>query len=87
MIEVSASSNTPALGAALHGALAAGLIADWDRAAALVSAPSRIYRPDPVAVAAYERLRQSWRSVHDWFGAEHPELMKEWRTLHRQGRE
>ncbi|EJZ87735.1 L-ribulokinase [Schaalia turicensis ACS-279-V-Col4] len=86
-IEVSASANTPALGAALHGALAAGLIEDWDRAAALVSAPSRIYTPDTEAVAAYERLRQSWRSVHDWFGVEHPELMKEWRTLHRQGRE
>ena len=55
-IEVPEISSATATGAAIHGAVAAKLVADYSAGAALFGAKSaRRYRPDTVAVPAYER--------------------------------
>ncbi|HVJ43342.1 MAG TPA: ribulokinase [Dongiaceae bacterium] len=55
-IEVPSISNATAIGAAIHGAVAAGLVADYDSGAALFGAKTvRRYHPDAAAVPIYER--------------------------------
>jgi len=55
-IEVPEISNATATGAAIHGAVAAKLVRDYDAGAALFGAKSaRRYRPDTAAVPIYER--------------------------------
>jgi len=55
-IEVPAISNATARGAAIHGAVAAGLVADYDAGAALFGAKSaKRYHPDSAAVPIYEK--------------------------------
>ncbi|MCD4548942.1 ribulokinase [Schaalia sp. lx-260] len=83
-IEVTQSSNTPALGAALHGALAAGTISDWKSAAELVKRNNTSYTPQPQAHEAYSDLYTLYLRIHDWFGIENPDLMKELRTMHQK---
>ena len=51
------------------GAVAGGLHRDVHTAqAAMCRAPVRVFRPDPAAVAVYERLFRSYRLLHDAFG-------------------
>ncbi|MFO1051721.1 MAG: ribulokinase [Planctomycetota bacterium] len=68
-VAVAASAQTCALGAAIAGAVAGGLHRDVHTAqAAMCRAPVRVFRPDPAAVAVYERLFRSYRLLHDAFG-------------------
>ncbi|HVJ32506.1 MAG TPA: ribulokinase [Terriglobia bacterium] len=55
-VEVPSISNATATGAAIHGAVAAGLVADYDAGAILFGAKTvRRYHPDQAAVPIYER--------------------------------
>jgi L-ribulokinase len=72
-IQVSASAQTCALGAAMAGAVAAGDDAGGHESfAAAQQAMSALkpetYRPDPQAHAVYQRLYKLWRQLHDGFG-------------------
>lgn len=69
-IHVAATSQAPALGAAIHAAVAAGAYPDVPRAAAAMGRAHRdAYRPDPARHAAYTRLYAEYRELHDYFGS------------------
>ena len=68
-LEVTASSQTCAMGAAMAGAVAGGSHPDFASAArAMVRMDQRIYRPDPAAAAVYNRIFGLYRRLHDAFG-------------------
>ncbi len=66
---VAASEQTCALGAALFGAVAAGVFPDIEAAQANVCRlMDRVYRPIPENAAVYAELFALYRQVHDGFG-------------------
>ena len=64
------STQGPALGSAIHAAVAAGEYPDIRAAAAAMGAAARRAStcPIPENVAAYEELFQEYRTLHDYFG-------------------
>lgn len=68
-LQVAASSQACALGAAIGAAVAAGVHPDVPAAQArIVRSPTVRYRPDPAAVAVYARLLALYEELHDAFG-------------------
>ncbi|MDT3443017.1 MULTISPECIES: ribulokinase [unclassified Pseudofrankia] len=68
-IHIAATSQAPALGSAIHAAVAAGAYPDVPAAAAAMSRVHRdAYRPDPARHATYTRLYAGYRALHDYFG-------------------
>lgn len=68
-LEVTASSQTCAMGAAMAGAVAGGAHPDFASAArAMVRMDPNVYRPHPEAAAIYDRLFGLYRRLHDAFG-------------------
>jgi L-ribulokinase len=83
---VSSSEQTPALGAAMFGAVAAGAeaggydsIVEASRAMAHLS--DVVYRPDPGRHAAYDLLYAEYVRLHDLFGRGGDDVMKNLRGL------
>jgi L-ribulokinase len=63
-IEVPGITNATAIGAAIHGAVAAGLVADYDAGAALFGAKSvKRYHADATSVPFYERRYRHYLSL------------------------
>ncbi|MBM3740522.1 MAG: ribulokinase [Acidobacteria bacterium] len=63
------SLQASGLGAAMHGAVAAGVFPDFTAAAAQMSGGFvRSFRPDPVAHGVYEELFAEYTALHDHFG-------------------
>ncbi|WP_406132222.1 ribulokinase [Streptomyces sp. NBC_00989] len=76
------SAQGPALGAAMHAAVAAGVYPDIRAAAhAMAKARPAAYRPDPERAAAYDRLYAEYRLLHDYFGRGANEVMHRLRHL------
>ncbi len=81
-LRVAAAKQTPALGAAMFGAVAAGKTAggyDSIVEASQVMAhlrPDEVYRPDPEAQKIYNRLFPEYRLLHDTFGRGANDVMK-----------
>jgi len=68
-LSIIGSTQGPALGAAMHAAVAAGTYPDIRAAAhAMGKVHRRVYLPDPQRAAAYERLYSEYRVLHDYFG-------------------
>ncbi|WSE35117.1 ribulokinase [Amycolatopsis rhabdoformis] len=68
-LSVIGSTQGPALGSAIHAAVAAGAYPDITAAAqAMGSARGAVYRPVPENAAAYDRLYADYRELHDHFG-------------------
>ena len=72
-IQVSASTQTAALGAAIHAAVAAGAAAGGfdslqEAGAALGSRRASVYRPDPAATASYQSSFDDYQELVDYFG-------------------
>ncbi len=72
-LSVSGSPQTPALGAAMFGAVAAGAAAGgydsiFDAAGKMARLGPRTYRPDPAGGAVYERIYAEYARLHDLFG-------------------
>jgi len=62
------SSQGPALGSAIHAAVAAGAYPDITAAAAAMGKRTPgAYRPDPARADAYDRLYAEYRRLHDHF--------------------
>jgi L-ribulokinase len=85
-IDIAASDQTVARGAAIFGALAAGPeaggFADTQQAVTRLGAASeRTVRPDPEACAAYDRLHALYRRLHDHFGRDAREIMYQLRAI------
>ena len=85
---VAASRQTPALGSAMFGAVAAGAelggfdaIADASRQMARLS--EERYVPNPANRGAYDQLYAEYRRLHDLFGRSRDEAMKRLRVIQR----
>ncbi|MFI5678531.1 ribulokinase [Streptomyces cellulosae] len=76
------SAQGPALGAAMHAAVAAGAYPDIQAAAhAMGKAERDVYRPDSERAAAYDRFYAEYRLLHDYFGRGTNEVMHRLRRL------
>jgi L-ribulokinase len=79
------SEQGPALGSAIHAAVAAGAYPDVPAAAAAMgSRHEAVYRPDPVSADTYDRLYAEYLLLHDYFGRGANEVMHRLRALRDQ---
>ncbi|MCU7825434.1 ribulokinase [Kitasatospora sp. DSM 101779] len=68
-VSLAASEQGPALGSAIHAAVAAGAHPDVRTAAAAMGRVDRhAYLPDPARADAYDALYAEYRALHDHFG-------------------
>ncbi|MDQ7804799.1 ribulokinase [Amycolatopsis sp. A133] len=68
-LSVIGSAQGPALGSAIHAAVAAGAYPDVRVAAAAMGSVERaVYRPVPAHVVAYDELYAEYTELHDYFG-------------------
>jgi L-ribulokinase len=75
----------PALGAAIHAAVAAGAYPDVFAASASMGRLDRdVWKPDPDRADRYDRLYATYLHLHDHFGRIHPELMHDLGDLRRE---
>ncbi len=78
------SAQGPALGSAMHAAVAAGAYDDIRAAAdAMGSVNTAVYRPVPENVAVYEQLYMEYADLHDHFGRGGNDVMHRLRALRR----
>ena len=83
-ISTIASEQGPALGSAIHAAVAAGAYADVREAgAAMGSRNIAVYTPDPVAADAYDSLYADYLTLHDYFGRGTNDVMKRLKARRR----
>ncbi|WP_284747103.1 ribulokinase [Amycolatopsis sp. RTGN1] len=68
-LSVIGSGQGPALGSAIHAAVAAGAHPDIRAAAAAMGSVQRaVYQPVPAHVTAYDELYAEYTTLHDYFG-------------------
>jgi L-ribulokinase len=73
------------LGAAMHGAVAAGLYRDIGEAASrMAGAQALAYHPNPRAHAVYRKLYAEYLALHDYFGRGASDCMKRLKALQRE---
>ncbi len=88
-IRISASSQTPALGAAMFGAVAAGRTAGgYDsitECAKFMGGSGETYYPEPDSVRVYDRLYAEYIKLHDWFGRGGNDVMKRLKSVKAEG--
>lgn len=83
-VSVLDAEQGPALGSAVHAAVAAGLYPDVFAAARAMGQVTRgAYRPDPAAQGAYDRLYAEYVELHDHFGRGLNDVMKRLRARSR----
>lgn len=90
-MKIAASPQTPALGAAMHGAVAAGKAAggyDTIQEASVQMARLRDerYAPIPEHTAMYDRLYQEYVTLHDTFGRGVNDVMKRLKRIRAEVR-
>jgi L-ribulokinase len=76
------TSQGPALGSAIHAAVAAGAYPDVPAAAAAMGTLRRdVYQPDPASADIYDELYAEYVRLHDYFGRGENEVMHRLRAL------
>jgi L-ribulokinase len=85
-VDVAASNQAPAVGAAMYATVAAGSArGGYDSIEAAVAAMARpharTYKPDPAGTEVYARLHQEYRLMHDYFGRGANDVMKRLRAI------
>jgi L-ribulokinase len=85
-IKVAASKQTPALGAAMFGAVAAGKEkGGYDSIVEAAQKMARVrkdtFKPIPENVAVYEKLYQEYSILHDYFGRGQNDVMKRLKAI------
>ena len=84
-ISTIASEQGPALGSAIHAAVAAGAYPDVLAASEVMGRVDRgVYQPDPAAAAVYDRLYAEYRLLHDSFGRGGNDVMKRLKRLRQE---
>jgi L-ribulokinase len=82
-LHVSGSEQGPALGSAMHAAVAAGVHPDIQAAAAAMGKVSRdAYLPDDARADAYDSLYEHYVRLHDHFGRGGDDVMHRLRDVH-----
>ncbi|MBA4608952.1 ribulokinase [Aeromicrobium sp. Marseille-Q0843] len=83
-VSIIASAQGPALGSAIHAAVAAGEYADVRAAAAAMGAVDRdVYTPHEPDARTYDRLYDEYTLLHDQFGRGANDVMRRLRSLRR----
>jgi L-ribulokinase len=78
------SEQGPALGAAIHAAVAAGAYPDVRAAAAAMGGVHRsAYTPDPERARAYDALYAEYQRLHDHFGRGENDVLHRLRAIRR----
>ncbi|GFN33251.1 ribulokinase [Paenibacillus xylaniclasticus] len=85
-IKVAASKQTPALGAAMFGAVAAGSAkGGYDSIVEAAQKMARVreesFKPIPANVAVYEKLYAEYNQLHDYFGRGANDVMKRLKAI------
>lgn len=88
-IRISVSSQTPALGSAMFGAVAAGKERGGydsivDAAREMARLKDLVYRPIPENVKVYNKLYAEYKILHDYFGRGTNNVMKRLKAIKRQ---
>lgn len=84
-ISVITSAQGPALGSAIHAAVAAGAYPDIHAASAAMGGVDRAaHQPDPERAAAYRRLYAEYCTLHDYFGRGANEVMRRLKAIRRE---
>jgi L-ribulokinase len=91
-IKVSASKQTPALGSAMFGAVAAGkdlggYESIFDAAKVMAHLRDDVYLPDAESQEAYERLYAEYVILHEYFGRGANDVMKRLKNIKAEARE
>jgi L-ribulokinase len=89
--DVAASTQAPALGSAMFGAVAAGPAAGGyatiaEAAERMVRPHVRTYRPDSSAIPVYDELYPDYLALHDYFGRGGNDVMRRLRALRARQR-
>jgi L-ribulokinase len=80
-----ASEQAPALGSAIHAAVAAGSYPDVQAAGAAMGGRGDVtYYPDPAAAGTYDRLYAEYERLHDYFGRGGNDVMHRLHDLKQQ---
>jgi L-ribulokinase len=85
-IKVAASKQTPALGAAMFGAVAAGAAKGGfdsivDAAQKMARVREETFKPIPANVAVYEKLYDEYNLLHDYYGRGSNDVMKRLKAI------
>jgi L-ribulokinase len=85
-IKISASRQTPALGSAMFGAVAAGRASGgydsiFEAAKHMARLKDEMYRPIPEHQAVYDRIYAEYVTLHDYFGRGANDVMKRLKAL------
>jgi L-ribulokinase len=88
-ISIVRSPQAPAVGSAMHGAVAAGAAAGGHADIATAARHmgglrTETYRPIPAHVAVYDRLYAEYKTLYDYFGRGQNDVMKRLRSLRRE---
>jgi L-ribulokinase len=91
-IKVADSKQTPAVGAAMFGAVAAGKEKGGysnivEAAEKMARVREETYKPIPENVAIYEKLYQEYSKLHDYFGRGGNDVMKQLKLLKEEASE
>ncbi len=79
------SEQGPALGSAIHAAVAAGAYPSVAEAGNVMGRAIRgAYQPDPQAADAYDRLFAEYAQIHDYFGRGANDVMKRLKAMRRE---
>ncbi|MEC0227130.1 ribulokinase [Paenibacillus alba] len=90
-IKIADSKQTPALGAAMFGAVAAGASSGGydsivDAAQRMARVRKETFKPIAENVAVYEKLYQEYSKLHDYFGRGENDVMKQLRSIREEAR-
>ncbi len=79
------SAQGPALGSAIHAAVAAGAYPSVHAAAEAMGRVKRaVYQPDEARALQYDRLYAEYHTLHDYFGRGENNVMKRLKALRRE---
>jgi L-ribulokinase len=89
--KVSGSTQTPALGSAMFGAVAAGKSAGgfdsiFEAAPVMGKLKKETFKPDLGATEVYDRLFAEYLKLHDYFGRGENDVMKRLKTIKAEAR-
>ncbi|MDQ1529797.1 MAG: L-ribulokinase [Actinomycetota bacterium] len=84
-VSILTSAQGPALGSAMHAAVAAGVFETIrDAADAMGKCDTAVYTPNPDAADAYDALYAEYNLLHDYFGRGANDVMHRLKTIRRE---
>ncbi|MDQ1561209.1 MAG: L-ribulokinase [Actinomycetota bacterium] len=84
-VSILTSAQGPALGSAMHAAVAAGAFETIrDAADAMGKCDAAVYTPNPDAADAYDALYAEYNLLHDYFGRGANDVMHRLKTIRRE---